>query len=79
MVHDETEKIPIRDLKIEEGAEDLSDSPTMRPYARLAEGVMTHQDLREAVAEIARLPLEERYLWRVLSALKWGFAELPPG
>jgi len=71
----EIEKKPIKDLKAEEGADDLTDSPAMQPYVRLAEAVMTHQGLREAVAEIAQLPLEERYLWRVLSALKWGFAD----
>ena len=67
--------IPIRNLKFEEGAEDLADSEMMQPYARLAEAVITHEGIREAIAEIATLPLEERYLWRVLSALKWGFAD----
>jgi hypothetical protein len=55
------EKRPIKDLKTEEGAEDLTDSPAMRPYVRLAEAVMSHQGLKEAVAEIADLPLEQRY------------------
>jgi hypothetical protein len=27
------------------------------------------------VEEIASLPLERRYVWRVASALKWGFAD----
>src|ERR1017187_9555502 len=72
---DDAKVVPIRDLKSEEGADELADSAAMRPYARLAEAVTTHQGLREAVAEIAQLPLEQRYLWRVLSALKWGFAD----
>ncbi len=71
----ETEKIPVGDLKSEEGAKELVDSETMRPYVRLAEAIMTRQGLKEAVAEIGDLPLEQRYLWRVLSALKWGFAD----
>ena len=25
--------------------------------------------------EVAALPLEKRYIWRVASALKWGFAD----
>jgi hypothetical protein len=33
----ESEKTAIRDLKTEEGAEDLGDSALMRPYVRLAE------------------------------------------
>jgi hypothetical protein len=71
----ETENIPIKNLKAEDGAVDITDSPAMRPYVRLAEAVMTQQGLKEAVAEIAQLPLEQRYLWRILSALKWGFAD----
>jgi len=67
--------IPIRNLKFEEGAEELTNSAMMQPYARLAEAVITHEGIGEAIAEIAGLPLEQRYLWRVLSALKWGFAD----
>jgi hypothetical protein len=72
---DEIRKIPLKDLKTEEGAEDLSASAAMQPYATLAEAVLTNQGLKEAVAVIGQLPLEERYLWRVLSALKWAFAD----
>ena len=71
----EIENIPIADLKSEEGAEDLAGSVAMRPYLRPAQAVITQKGLKEAVAEIGQLPLEERYLWRVLSALKWGFAD----
>jgi hypothetical protein len=67
--------IPIRDLKTEDGAEDLVRSPNMRPYMRLAEAILSQQGLKEAVTAIGDLPLEQRYLWRVLSALKWGFAD----
>ena len=67
--------VPIRELRFEEGAEELTDSAMMQPYVRLAEAVITREGIAEAIAEIAGLPLEERYLWRVLSALKWGFAD----
>ena len=36
---------------------------------------MSEQGLKEAVDEIRALPLEERYLWRIVSALKWAFAD----
>lgn len=72
---DEIKKIPLKDLKTEEGAEELTASAAMQPYATLAEATLTNQGLKEAVAEIGQLPLEERYLWRVLSALKWAFAD----
>jgi hypothetical protein len=68
-------KVPLKDLKTEEGADELVQSAMMRPYVRLAEAMLTNQGLKEAVAEIAHLPLEQRYVWRVLSALKWGFAD----
>ena len=76
MEHSDAEKVvSIRELEFEEGAEELTDSAMMEPYVRLAEAVITQQGIREAIAEIAGLPLEQRYLWRVLSALKWGFAD----
>ena len=76
MEHSDAEKVvSIRELEFEEGAEELTDSAMMEPYVRLAEAVISHEGIREAIAEIAGLPLEQRYLWRVLSALKWGFAD----
>src|SRR5450755_4563305 len=68
-------QIPLADLKIDPSAEDLMDSPAMQPYVNLAMAVMGHKDPRPAVAEIAALPLERRYTWRVASALKWAFAD----
>jgi hypothetical protein len=69
-------RIPIRDLKVEPEAESLLDSPAMQPYVNLAVAIMSGQDVSAATAEIAALPLEERYVWRVASALKWAFADL---
>jgi hypothetical protein len=72
---DTNEPVPIRDLKIDPAAEDLMDSPAMKPYAKLALAVMGHKDVRPAVEEITALPLEQRYTWRVASALKWAFVD----
>jgi hypothetical protein len=36
---------------------------------------MLGRDVAPALREIAELPLEKRYIWRVASALKWGFAD----
>jgi hypothetical protein len=66
---------PIRDLKAEEGSEELLDSPAMEPYMRFMLAVMQNQDLRPVLDEIAALPLEDRYVWRIASALKWAFAD----
>ena len=75
MHDDEIKKVPLQDLKIEEGAGELMDSPAMQPYINVTAAMMGNQDPNRAIAELASLPLEERYVWRVASALKWGFAD----
>jgi hypothetical protein len=72
---DRIKNVPAKDLKAEEGADELVRSDNMRPYLRVAEAVLTKRGLKEAIGEVAELPLEERYIWRVLSALKWAFAD----
>jgi hypothetical protein len=69
-------RVPINDLKTEPGSDDLLDSPAMRPYVNYALAMMQGIDLDPAKQEIAVLPLEERYVWRVASALKWAFADM---
>jgi hypothetical protein len=69
------QRMPLRDLKVDPTAEDLIDSPAMEPYVKLALAVMGHKDAGPAVEEIAALPLEQRYTWRVASALKWAFVD----
>lgn len=68
-------RMAIKDLKMEKGVEDLLESPAMEPYVRLALAMAGGQDLKDAVQDIAALPLESRYVWRVASALKWAFAD----
>ena len=69
-------RIPIRDLHIEPGAEELLQSAAMEPYRDFALAVMGGKDTGPAIEALAALPLEERYVWRVASALKWAFADL---
>jgi hypothetical protein len=68
--------VPLRDLKTKSGSEDLLDSPAMEPYMNLAVAVTGGKDTVPAIEEIAALPLEKGYVWRVASALKWAFADL---
>jgi hypothetical protein len=70
-----TKHVPIRELHSEPGAEDLLDSPEMEPYMNLMLAEMQGKDTAPALAELAALPLEKRYVWRVASALKWAFAD----
>jgi hypothetical protein len=75
MENDGIKQVKLNTLRAEDGAEELVESPAMAPYVRLAEALLKGGSLKEEVRAIAALPLEERYLWRVLSALKWGFAD----
>ncbi|HEY1255587.1 MAG TPA: hypothetical protein VGF01_12470 [Terracidiphilus sp.] len=40
------------------------------------DAVPAAQDSEPFLAALAALPLEERYVWRVISALKWAFCDL---
>jgi hypothetical protein len=42
----------------------------------VAEGEIGGQDTMLHLTALAELPLEERYVWRVVSALKWAFCDL---
>jgi len=68
--------IPIEDLVSEDRAHELATSPDMRPYLRLIRAGMQDRDTTPHMEEIAAMPLEKRYVWRVASALKWAFADL---
>ena len=67
--------IPLKDLISEDGAHELATSPDMQPYLRLMKAGLQDHDTEPNVREIAQLPLEKRYVWRVASALKWAFAD----
>ncbi len=73
---DETpKKIPINKLWQEDGASELASSPDMEPYLDYIIAQMQGADIRPHLEALSKLPLEERYVWRVASALKWGFAD----
>jgi restriction system protein len=71
----EIKQVLLQGLTSEERADELAESAAMQPYIRLAVALLEGKSLRDSVTEIAALPLEQRYVWRVLSALKWGFAD----
>lgn len=76
MNDDDIQKIPIKNLRQEEGAHELATSPDMQPYLRLIKAGLQNQDTTPHMEEISALPLEKRYVWRVASALKWALADL---
>jgi hypothetical protein len=67
--------VPLDSLKMEDGAEELMSAPEMEPYSRFIDAAMSGTDVDNSLQEIAELPLDKRYVWRVASALKWGFAD----
>ena len=67
--------VPIDSIQMEDGAKELMSAPEMQPYGRYIEAAMFGGDVGHSLEEIAGLPLERRYVWRVASALKWGFAD----
>jgi len=71
----EPNRMPIGDLVSEDVAHELATSADMQPYLRLAMAILKDIDPAQELDEVARLPLEKRYIWRVASALKWGFAD----
>ncbi len=70
------QSIPISELQQEPGAQDLVRSEKMRPYLELLKAHVGGQDTTPYLTALAELPLEERYVWRVISALKWAFCDL---
>jgi|SRR5664279_405856 len=76
MKNGEIRNVPIKDIKTEPGADELARSEKMKPYLVLIGAQMKRQDIEPYRAALAALPLEDRYVWRVISALKWAFCDL---
>ena len=72
----EPESIPISSIRVEDGAKELVRSEKMKPYLELLKAQIGGQDTAPLVDALAALPLEDRYSWRVTSALKWAFCDL---
>jgi hypothetical protein len=68
--------VPISELRTEPGSEELVRSDGMKPYLEVLKAEMSGRDTGPALAALAALPLEQRYVWRVISALKWGLCDL---
>lgn len=72
----EPESIPISSIRVEDGAKELVRSEKMKPYLELLKAQIGGQDTAPFVEALAAVPLEDRYSWRVTSALKWAFCDL---
>ena len=72
----EIRNVPIKDVKTEPGADELIRSEKMKPYLALNRAHMEGRGTQPYLAALAAVPLEDRYVWRVISALKWAFCDL---
>jgi hypothetical protein len=68
-------RVPINQLRQEDGAHELAESADMEPYLRLIIAEMRNADPRAELEALRQLPLEKRYVWRIASSVKWGFAD----
>jgi hypothetical protein len=69
-------KVPMDAIRTEPGAQELVRSEKMKPYLDLLKAQIGGEDAEPYRAALAALPLEDRYIWRVVSALKWAFCDL---
>jgi hypothetical protein len=76
MAEEKINSLSISDIHSEDGAQELVRSERMKPYLALMKAQIGGQDTEPYLAALAALPLEERYVWRVISALKWAFCDL---
>jgi hypothetical protein len=76
MADEKISNLPISEIHSEDGAQELVRSERMKPYLALLKAQMGGHDTEPYLAALAALPLEERYVWRVVSALKWAFCDL---
>ena len=72
---DDIERMPIKKLHQEEGARELAESADMEPYMDFATALMQGHEPGPELDAIRQLPVEKRYVWRIASALKWGFVD----
>lgn len=75
MDEDDIKHLPRSEIRSDESARELLDSPDMQPYVRLAMAGLKGANVESELAAIREMPLERRYIWRVASALKWAFAD----
>ncbi len=69
------EQIDIHQIRQEDGAEEFWKLPAMAPYLRYSIALAKGESTQEAEREIVALPLEKRYVWRILFALGAAVAD----
>lgn len=63
MGDDEVNRLPMRNLHQEQGADELVSSPEMEPYLQFAMALMQGLEPTAELEKLRQLPLRERYVW----------------
>ena len=71
------QKVRVDKIIIDPEAGALAKSDQMRPYIEFFVAFYSKDEkaLEVALEKIEALPLEKRYIWRIVQALDWGFAD----
>jgi hypothetical protein len=75
MPDDQIHRVSIDQLHQQEGAHELATSPDMKPYLEFIKAVIQDGDPTPELEGIRAVPLEKRYDWRVVCALKWSLVD----
>ena len=67
--------VDLRQFERDPIAEELMKLPELQPYLQYVQAVLSHDDEQAALNKIRGIPLDKRYLYRILTALEWGFAD----
>src|SRR5258708_619901 len=67
--------IPVSQLKPDPEGAGMLDAPQMQIYDRIITAVMHGQDPAASIRELTAVPVEERYISRVIAALGFAFGD----
>jgi hypothetical protein len=68
-------KIALKDIKTHPVGDMLAGGDAMKPYIAHYTAMITGQDSNKTLEEIAALPEDKRYVFRVLQSLDWALAD----
>lgn len=71
----DVQMVSITDISVEDGAQQMATSPDMEPYLMNAEAVLTGHGTDRATTALSELPLEHRYIFRIVTGLKQAFCD----
>jgi hypothetical protein len=65
----------VKDISVESGALEMANSLATESYLTNAAAMMTGRGIDEAKKAVSELPLERRYVWRIVSSLRQAFCD----